>query len=365
MEEIARRSDTAAPTVTLRPEHLAYVIYTSGSTGKPKGVLVEHRSLVNAAIAWRAGYGLETGEVRLLQLASLSFDVFAGDFIRALTNGGTLVVCDADARLDPAALCDLLVRQRITLFEATPGLILPLMEHVRAQPHCGLPDLRLLIVGSDTLPWRDYARLVADFGADRRIINSYGVTEATIDTSFFEADRAVPAASQRRRMPPTPIGRPMANQQLFVLDERRHACPVGVAGELFIGGAGVARGYHARPELTAERFVDVELAGARRRLYRTGDLARWRADGNLEFIGRGDGQVKVRGFRVETRRNRERDCATRIPAVREVAVVLAQPMEGVNELVAYVGRRRARAGRRIGARTFWPSCPATWCRRIG
>lgn len=320
-----------APVVALRPEQLAYVIYTSGSTGKPKAVMVEHRTLVNAAIAWRVGYGLGASEVRLLQMASLSFDVFAGDFIRALTNGGTLVVCDADARLDPVAICELLQRHRITLFESTPGLILPLMEHVRAQ-RVALPDLRLLILGSDTLAWRDYARLVADFGETMRIVNSYGVTETTIDTCFFEADRATLAA-QAATEGSAPIGRPMANQQLFVLDERARACPVGIAGELFIGGLGVARGYHARPELTAEKFVTLDLAGERRRLYRTGDLARWRADGNLEFLGRGDGQVKVRGFRVELGEIEAR--LKTHPSVRE-AIVLARPIGGANELVAYI-----------------------------
>ncbi|HVU25270.1 MAG TPA: amino acid adenylation domain-containing protein [Opitutus sp.] len=323
----------AAPAIGLRPEHLAYVIYTSGSTGKPKGVMVEHRTLVNAAIAWRAGYGLAAGEVRLLQMASLSFDVFAGDFIRALTNGGLLVVCDGEARLDPAAACDLLVRHRVTLFESTPGLILPLMEHVRAR-RVALPDLKLLILGSDTLPAREHARLVADFGATMRIVNSYGVTEATIDTCFYEADRIQLTASTAESLDgPAPIGRPMANQQVYVLDERGRVCPVGVAGELLIGGAGVARGYHARPELTAERFVDLELAGRRRRLYRTGDLARWRADGNLEFLGRGDGQVKVRGFRVELGEIEAR--LKTHPSVRD-AIVLARTVDGTTELVAYI-----------------------------
>ncbi len=333
LEEALNATPPAAPAPAsgLQPGHLAYVIYTSGSTGKPKGVMVEHGMLVNAAIAWRRGYGLEDMAVRLLQLASMSFDVFTGDLVRALTNGGLLVVCDADTRLDPEALGALLVRHRITLFESTPGLILPLMEHVRTQ-RLSLPDLKWLILGSDTLAWRDYARLVADFGGTTRIVNSYGVTEATIDSCFFTADRAA-AAAPAPADDATPIGRPLANQELHVLDERLRPCPPGVVGELFIGGHGVARGYLARPELTAERFLEVELGGIRRRLYRTGDLARWRADGNLDFLGRGDRQVKVRGFRVELG---EIEARLRThPAVRE-AVVIARPASGGNELVAYV-----------------------------
>ncbi|ACB75255.1 non-ribosomal peptide synthetase [Opitutus terrae] len=316
---------------TLRPEHLAYLIYTSGSTGKPKGVAVEHRSLVNAAMAWRVGYGLPAMDVRLLQLASLSFDVFAGDLIRTLTNGGMMVVCDAETRLDPAALCELLVRHRITFFESTPGLILPLMEHVRLQG-VKLPDLRILVLGSDTLAIGEYRRLLADFGAAMRIVNSYGVTEATIDTSFFESRPGAPELEELGEGS-TPIGRPMANQELHVLDARLRPCPPGVVGELFIGGAGVARGYHARPELNAERFVCCELGGEPRRLYRTGDLARWRADGNVDFLGRGDWQAKVRGFRVEPG---EVEAVLRRHAnVRDV-VVGVRVVGGANALVAYV-----------------------------
>ena len=324
--EVATAS--SAPVASgLRPESLAYVIYTSGSTGRPKGVMIEHRTLVNAAVAWRVGYGLDASEVRLLQMASLSFDVFAGDFIRALTNGGTLVVCDAEARGDPAELCDLLTRHRVTLFESTPGLILPLMEHVRTQG-VTLPDLRLLILGSDTLAAADYRRLVADFGATMRVVNSYGLTEATIDSSFFEDRHGAAGAGAV-----TPIGRPLANTRLYVLDARLRPCPIGVAGELFVGGEGLARGYFNRPELTAENFIAAEVGGVRQRLYRTGDLARWMGDGNVEFLGRGDQQVKVRGFRVEPG---EIEARLRThPSVRE-AIVLARPVNGANELVAYI-----------------------------
>ena len=326
--ELGWECDAATPPESgLRPENLAYVVYTSGSTGRPKGVMIEHRTLVNAAVGWRIGYGLSTMEVRLLQIASLSFDVFTGDLIRALTNGGTLVVCDAETRADPAELCILLARQRITLFESTPGLILPLMEHIRTEG-LSLPSLRMIILSSDTLPEADYRLLVEDFGATMRIVNCYGVTEATIDSCFYEGHPGMSVTGASAA-----IGRPFANTKLFVLDEQFRPCPVGVAGELFIGGDGLARGYLNRPELTAERFITAEVAGARRRLYRTGDLAFWLADGNLGFLGRGDDQVKVRGFRVEPGEIESRLRAH--PAVRDV-VVAARQIGGANELVAYV-----------------------------
>ena len=318
--------DAAAPPANgLRPESLAYVIYTSGSTGRPKGVMVEHRTLVNAAVGWRIGYGLSAMEVRLLQIASLSFDVFPGDLIRALTNGGTLVVCDAETRADPPALRDLLARERITLFESTPGVILPLMEHVRAE---GLPHLRLVIISSDTLPDTDYRRLIEDFGQATRVVNCYGVTEATIDSSFYDGPPLTGEAGVS-----APIGRPFANTKLYVLDGQMRPCPIEVAGELFIGGDGLARGYLNSPELTAERFITAEVGGVRRRLYRTGDLAFWLVNGNLGFLGREDHQVKIRGFRIEAG-----EIETRLrayPAVRDV-VVAARQIGGSHELIAYV-----------------------------
>ena len=324
--QLGREFHAAAPPANgLRPENLAYIIYTSGSTGRPKGVMVEHRTLVNAAVGWRIGYGLSAMELRLLQIASLSFDVFPGDLIRALTNGGTLVVCDAETRADPAALRNLLARERITLFESTPGVILPLMEHVRAED---LPDLRLVILSSDTLPNSDYRRLSEDFGETTRVVNCYGVTEATIDSSFYEGPPLTGDAGIS-----APIGRPFANTKLYVLDGQMRPCPIEVAGELFIGGNGLARGYLNSPELTAERFITAEVGGVRRRLYRTGDLAFWLANGNLGFLGREDHQVKIRGFRIESG---EIEIRLRThPAVRDV-VVAARQIGGSNELVAYV-----------------------------
>ncbi|MDA8527289.1 amino acid adenylation domain-containing protein [Opitutaceae bacterium] len=329
IDDVPAESPVLKPT-TLRPHHLAYTIYTSGSTGRPKGVAVEHRSLVNAAFAWRQGYGIGPGGTRprILQMASLSFDVFAGDLIRALTNGGTLYLCDADTRIDPEGLTTLLQTHRITQFESTPGLILPLMEYVR-ESATPLPDLNMLILGSDTLRCSDYRNLVQEFGQDRRIINSYGVTEATIDTCFFEEE--TPSANRGEES--TPIGRPMANQRVYILDSRNTPVGIGTPGELFIGGNGLARGYHQQAELTAEKFPEIDPGDGPQRLYRTGDLARWRNDGTLQFLGRNDRQIKIRGVRIELGEIEAvlRDC----PSVKDALVDVFET-SGNSELVAFV-----------------------------
>jgi iturin family lipopeptide synthetase A len=303
---------TAAPFYTSQPVSPlspAYLIYTSGSTGRPKGVMVAHGNFANAAYAWRRGYKLAEMPVHLLQLASFSFDVFAGDLGRALPNGGKLVICPEDTRADFPLLYELMRRQWITLFEATPSLVIPFMDYVY-ENGLAIGNLRLLIVGSDRFRWEDFKRLQAHFGRQMRIINSYGVTEATIDTSYYEGDaEEVPVGGD------VPIGRPMANMKFFILDPLKRPQPIGIPGELYIGGAGVARGYLNNPELTADKFVNLAakaregtrnsrdeiLTPKSQTLYRTGDLARWLGDGNVEFLGRLDCQVKIRGYRIEVK----------------------------------------------------------------
>jgi amino acid adenylation domain-containing protein/non-ribosomal peptide synthase protein (TIGR01720 family) len=313
-----------SPVCKAGPGNLAYIIYTSGSTGRPKGVMVEHGNLVNAAYAWRQEYGLDQFDVRLLQMASLSFDVFAGDLIRALTNGGCVVVCPSDVRVDPPALYDLMAKHQVNIFESTPGLIVPLMEYIH-EGDMHVDFLKLLILGSDSVSGENFQQLVERFGSGMRILNSYGVTEATVDSSYFEG--AAPDGSGS-----TPIGKPLPNTLYYVLDPMFRPVPVGVAGELYIGGAGVARGYLNRPELTTEKFLtDPFFSGGR--VYRTGDIARWRSDGNLVFLGRGDDQVKVRGYRIET--GEIENVILQYGAVRG-AVVLARDLGGSKELVAYV-----------------------------
>lgn len=282
---------SASPAVAIQPDQLAYIIYTSGSTGKPKGVMVEHRNLVNIALAWREAYELETAPVALLQMASISFDVFFGDLCRSLLTGGKMIVCPANSRLDWESLYALLAQHQINIFEATPGLVLPFMDYVyQTQKEVGF--LKTLIIGSDSFDISAFRELQQRF-EHMRIINSYGVTEAAIDSTWFDGNGLTENYTGN-----TPIGRPFANTQVYVLDENQQPVAKGITGELWIGGACVARGYWNAPELTAERFTASPFK-KNGRMYKTGDLARWSGDGILEYCGRKDEQVKIRGFRIE------------------------------------------------------------------
>jgi amino acid adenylation domain-containing protein/non-ribosomal peptide synthase protein (TIGR01720 family) len=310
-------------------EVTAYVIFTSGSTGRPKAVAVSHGGLANMAHAWRQAYRLGDFPVRLLQMASFAFDVFVGDLVRALCNSGTLVICPAEAQADPPAVYQLLAKHRITFFESTPALVVPLMEHVH-QNRLPIDDLRVLIVGSDVLAAEHYRVLLERFGRRLRLINSYGVTEATIDSGMFETDD--PAALDG--LATTPIGRPLLNTRFYVLDRYRRPQPLGIPGELYLGGDGVARGYVNRTELTAHLFVVYpELDGGR--LYRTGDLSRWLDDGNMQLLGRIDDQVKVRGYRIELGEIEAQ--LLRCPGVEQAVVAAGEfGLNSGKDLVAYV-----------------------------
>ncbi|MGW8443542.1 non-ribosomal peptide synthase/polyketide synthase [Paenibacillus sp. S33] len=309
-----------------RPEDLAYVIYTSGTTGKPKGVMIEHRSLVNTAAGYRREYRLDQFPVRLLQLASFSFDVFVGDIARTLYNGGTMVIVPKDDRIDPSRLHHWMERERVTIFESTPALIVPFLEYVHEQ-RLDMSWMELLITSSDSCSVADYRTLQERFGSLFRIINAYGVTEAAIDSSFYDEELA--------KLPQTgnvPIGKAWLNAKFYIVDAHLNPVPVGVLGELVIGGVGVARGYLNRPELTEEKFVDSPFA-AGERLYRTGDLARWMEDGNVDFIGRIDNQVKIRGYRIETGEIEAKLLS--VGGVKEAVVVVREDQEGQKALCAY------------------------------
>ncbi|WP_159882458.1 non-ribosomal peptide synthetase [Paenibacillus puerhi] len=274
------------------PQDLAYVIYTSGTTGRPKGVMIEHRSLMNTALASRRECRFTEFPVRVLQLASFSFDVFVLDLARSLLHGGMLVICPAEDRIDPELLYGWIRDYDITVLESTPALLLPLMSHIDSH-ELKVPSMKLLVTGSDSIGVTDYKWLLERFGSQMRVMNGYGVTEAAIDSSFYdEPVRLLSAAGH------VPIGKPRINNRFYILNDHFRPVPVGVVGELYIGGAGVARGYRNQPELTAQKFIPNPFVPGER-LYRTGDLARWMKDGNVDFLGRSDFQVKIRGFRVE------------------------------------------------------------------
>ncbi|WP_165227155.1 non-ribosomal peptide synthetase/type I polyketide synthase [Aquisphaera insulae] len=309
--------------------NLAYVLFTSGSTGRAKGVMVSHASLLAAGDAWASAYRLRQEPLRHLQAAAFSFDVFTGDWVRALTTGGTLVACPRDVLLDPRALADLIRRERINCLELVPAVAEALARQLQEEGQ-GLDSVRLLAVGSDMLRGRLYRTLVELVGPGGRVVNSYGLTEATIDSTYFEGSRFEDEEDGR-----VPIGRPFARTRAYVLDARMDPVPVGVVGELYLGGPGVARGYVGAPGLTAWRFVPDpfgEVPGAR--LYRTGDVVRWRPDGNLDFLARADRQLKINGVRIEPAEVEEMILAH--PAVRQAVVEARDASRGRRRLVGYV-----------------------------
>ncbi|ATB48690.1 non-ribosomal peptide synthetase [Corallococcus macrosporus] len=324
-EAIAARPATT-PEGGASPEHLAYVVYTSGSTGRPKGVMISHRSFTNAFLAWERDYRLP--ELRAhLQMASFSFDVFSGDLARALGSGKTLVLCPRDWLLEPEKLYGLMRREQVDAGEFVPAVVRLLMGHLQERG-LRLDFMRLLIVGSDTWDMREYHQLRGLCGPDTRLVSSYGLSEATIDSTYFEQPEPTPSEQI------VPIGRPFANSRMYLLDAAMQPVPIGIPGELFVGGEGLARGYSGQPTLTAERFVpDPFSATPGARLYRTGDLARYMADGTLAFIGRNDTQVKLRGHRIELDEIKAK--LLEHPAVQSVELLVHEDA-GNKQLVAYL-----------------------------
>ncbi|HEY0607350.1 MAG TPA: amino acid adenylation domain-containing protein, partial [Herpetosiphonaceae bacterium] len=305
------------PAQAALPENLAYIIYTSGSTGQPKGVAVTHRSLSNL-ISWHQRTFQLTAQDRMSQLAGMAFDAMAWEVWPALAAGACLVLPDEATRTAPEALQDWLQTQQISLSFAPT----PLAERLLALDWSAPTTLRTLLTGGDTLHRYPPAQLPF------ALINNYGPTESTV----VATSGPVPSTSAIDVLPA--LGQPIANTQLYLLDAALQPVPRGVPGAIYLGGAGLARGYLNRPDLTAERFIPAPFGPAGSRLYHTGDLARYRADGSLEFLGRSDQQVKVRGFRIELEEI-EAVLATH-PQVRETAVLVHETAAGDRRLVAYV-----------------------------
>jgi amino acid adenylation domain-containing protein len=301
------------PAVEVSPANVAYVIYTSGSTGRPKGVMVTHAGIPGLALGQIERFRIDASS-RVLQFASFSFDAAVSEVFTALLSGATLVLAPRDELLPGPGLLETLRRERITVVTLPPSVLAVLSPDE-------LPDLRTLVSAGEAVG----PALVERWSEGRLFINAYGPTETTVGpcVAVCEPDGRTP-----------PIGRPLPGVRVWVLDAAGEPVPVGMPGELYVGGPGVARGYLHRPAQTAERFVPHPFAGGGARLYRTGDRVRWRGDGQLEFLGRVDAQVKVRGFRVEP--GEIEAAARRHAGVRDCVVVAREDAPGDRRLVAYV-----------------------------
>jgi amino acid adenylation domain-containing protein len=303
------------------PDNLAYVIYTSGSTGIPKGVMISHRSAVNHMLWMQATFSV-TEVDRVLQKTPFNFDASMWELFLPLMTGACVVLARDGGHTESDYLVQVAAEQKVTILQVVPSLLRMLLDEPGLR-NC--KSLRLLFSGGETLPAELPARFFAQL--DAGLINFYGPTEATIDATFW--------ICKREGEETVPIGHPLANYQIHILDDQQQLVPEGESGELYIGGIGLSRGYLNRPDLTAESFVPDPFSDEPgQRLLRTGDLARRRADGAVEFMGRADHQVKLRGLRIEL--DEIEATLEQHPAVRHAAVILREFASGDHRLVGYV-----------------------------
>jgi amino acid adenylation domain-containing protein len=330
-------SDSGAEGLETRPdsssENLAYVIYTSGSTGKPKGVMVTQANVARLFSATDEWFHFNQDDVWTL-FHSLAFDFSVWEIWGCLLNGGRLVVIPFAVSRSPEDFYELLVRERVTVLNQTPSAFYQLMtvDQVRKSPDLAV---RVVVFGGEALNFSALRPWFAMHGDGMpRLINMYGITETTVHVTYREVSAADAAAGARSL-----IGVPIPDLQLYLLDDDRQPVATGEVGEIYVGGAGVARGYLNRPELNTERFIEDTFSGdSGARLYKSGDLARILQDGEMEYLGRGDGQVKIQGFRIEV--GEVEAAIVGHPAIREARVIAHTDSAGTKRLVAYYLARR-------------------------
>jgi amino acid adenylation domain-containing protein len=323
---ITEEQDAANPRSGVSVDHLAYMIYTSGSTGKPKGVMNVHKAICNRLLWMQEAYPL-TAEDRILQKTPHSFDVSVWEFFWPLLTGARLVVARPGGHRDRNYLVDVINRERITTIHFVPSMLALFLEGDEAAT---CTTLKRMICSGEALSYEVQERFFERFNS-AELHNLYGPTEAAVDVTYWACRRG----GKREAVP---IGRPIANIQMYILDEQRKPVAIGEVGELYIGGIGLARGYLNRPELTAERFVPNPFAQEPdSRLYRTGDLGRYRPDGAIEYLGRNDHQVKIRGNRIELGEVESTLCQH--PAVVAAVALAREDTPGDKRLVAYVVTR--------------------------
>ncbi|WP_392479126.1 amino acid adenylation domain-containing protein [Nostoc sp. C110] len=307
------------PSPQSMPNDLAYVIYTSGSTGRPKGVMIEHQAIVNLSLAWAETFQVKQNS-RLLQFGSFSFDLSVAEIATTFVTGACLYLAKKETLLPSQILVDFLTHHKISHAFLSPSALSVL-------PQATLPDLQTIGVGGEACP----AELVAQWGTGRRLFNCYGPTESTVNAALAMLAVGIALCHPNGKKPP--IGQPLSNIRIYILDPHNQPLPPGIPGELCIAGVGLARGYLNRPDLTVEKFIKIELFGQIERIYKTGDLARWKSDGNLEYLGRIDDQIKLRGFRIEL--GEIESILLQHPLVKE-AIVTLYKAESNQSLIAYV-----------------------------
>jgi amino acid adenylation domain-containing protein len=312
LDDSSRKDAKAQRKNQVKSDNLAYVIYTSGSTGRPKGVMIEHQAIVNLALAWGEKFQVKN-ESRLLQFGSFSFDLSIGEIATALSAGACLYLAHKDTLLPGESLVEFLIEHKITHGFLSPSALSVL-------PKVSFPDLQCLTVGGEACP----AELVSQWGREQSLYNCYGPTESTVTAAIY--------LCQPNGEKPS-IGKPLSNLRIYILDTNNQPLPPGIPGELCIAGVGLARGYLNRPETTAEKFIEINLFGKTERIYKTGDLAKWVNDGNLEYLGRIDEQVKLRGFRIEL--GEIESLLLQHPLVKEAVVILYET-DNNPRLIAYI-----------------------------
>jgi amino acid adenylation domain-containing protein len=320
--EVISESNQGNPDSEVKPNNLSYVIFTSGSTGNPKGVQICHQSLVNFIKSMKGQPGLKSSD-RLLAITTICFDIHTLEIYLPLTVGATIILARREVAIDGLKLADKIAKSEVSVMQATPAT----WQMLLTANWSGSLDLKA-ICGGEALP-RDLAnRLLEKVGG---LWNIYGPTETTV----WSTTREVKSNRENQYQETTEsIGRPIANTQIYILDQHLQPVPIGVPGELHIGGDGVARGYLNRPELTAEKFIPNPFNEPGSRMYKTGDLARYLPDGNIEYIGRIDNQVKIRGFRIETGEIEAK--LAEHPQVKEAVVIAREDNPGDKRLVAYI-----------------------------
>lgn len=280
---------------TMGADTIAYIAYTSGSTGKPKGVPITHANISSIYEAWKQVYHL-TYLDRHLQIANFGFDVCSGDIIRALASGAQLVICPTEIILNPERLYKTLKKNAITIAEFTPIVLRKLIYYLKKEK-LDLHFMRLLICGSDIWTLKEYKEAKTYLSADARLINSYGTTETTIDSTYFECDETM---SPFNELSLVPLGKPFPNTKIKILNEQLKECPPEIQGEIYIGGSGVSQGYLNQPTLTKEKFISFSSTNGKNEIfYKSGDVGCYLMDGNIAFRGRVDTQIKIMGISVD------------------------------------------------------------------